>query len=122
MARKLGSNGTRIGKLTGALALALLVAACGKDPAAAGAEGGEGGRPGGGMPPMPVEAVTLKTEKLAGGVQTVGSLRADEQVVVRPEIAGRIQRIHFVEGGNVESGQPLFTLDSATAQAAYNEA
>jgi membrane fusion protein (multidrug efflux system) len=127
MARKLGSNGTgillsRSTQLMGALALALLLAACGKDPAAAGAEGGEGGPPGGGMPPMPVEAVTLKTEKLAGGLQTVGSLRADEQVVVRPEIAGRIQRIHFVEGGNVESGQPLFTLDSATAQAAYNEA
>jgi membrane fusion protein (multidrug efflux system) len=111
-----------MGKLAGALALALLVAACGKDPAAAGAQGGEGGPPGGGMPPMPVEAVTLKLERLAGGLQTVGSLRADEQVVVRPEIAGRIQRIHFVEGGNVESGQPLFTLDTATAQAAYNEA
>jgi membrane fusion protein (multidrug efflux system) len=111
-------------KHAGVLAFALLVAACGgKGDAAAGAPGGgEGGPPGGGMPPMPVEAVTLKTEKFESGLQTVGSLRADEQVVVRPEIAGRIVRIHFTEGGKVVAGQPLFALDSATAQAAYNEA
>ena len=110
-------------KFTAALALALLVAACGgKDEAAAAPGGGEGGPPGGGMPPMPVEAVTLETEKLAGGLQTVGSLRADEQVVVRPEIAGRIERIHFTEGGRVTAGQALFTLDSATARSAFNEA
>ena len=75
----------------GFLTLALLLAACGgkDEAAAAGAPaGGEGGPPGGGMPPMPVEAMTLRTEKFASGLQTVGSLRADEQVVVRPEIAG----------------------------------
>ena len=125
MARKLGSIGmnARVAKLSGALALAVIVAACGgKDEAAAAPGGGEGGPPGGGMPPMPVEAVTLKTEKLVGGLQTVGSLRADEQVVVRPEIAGRIQKINFTEGGRVEAGQPLFQLDASTMQAAYNEA
>jgi membrane fusion protein (multidrug efflux system) len=125
MARKLGSIGmnARVAKLSGALALAVLVAACGgKEEAAAAPGGGEGGPPGGGMPPMPVEAVTLKTEKLVGGLQTVGSLRADEQVVVRPEIAGRIQKINFTEGGRVQAGQPLFQLDASTMQAAYNEA
>jgi membrane fusion protein (multidrug efflux system) len=74
------------------------------------------------MPPLPVEAVTLVPEPLVAGLQTVGSLRADESVVVRPEIAGRIVRIHFREGGRVAAGQPLFTLDPSTAQAAYNEA
>jgi membrane fusion protein (multidrug efflux system) len=71
---------------------------------------------------MPVEAATLKAEPLAAGVQTVGSLRADESVVVRPEVGGRIVRIHFTEGGRVSAGQPLFTLDGSTAQAALNEA
>ncbi|MCC8364362.1 efflux RND transporter periplasmic adaptor subunit [Lysobacter sp. A6] len=125
MASKLGSNPTaaRTAKLAGALALALLVAACGgKDQAAAAPGGGEGGPPGGGMPPMPVEAVTLKTERLTGGLQTVGSLRADEQVVVRPEIAGRIERINFTEGSRVRQGQVLFQLDASIPQAAYNEA
>ena len=106
------------------LALSLLLAACGGgdgDAAAGAPGGGEGGPPGGGMPPMPVEAATLKTEKFASGIQTVGSLRADEQVVVRPEVAGRIERIHFTEGGRVQAGQPLFSLDADIQRAAYNE-
>jgi membrane fusion protein (multidrug efflux system) len=74
------------------------------------------------MPPLPVETVTLKPETLAAGVTTVASLRADESVVVRPEIAGRISRIHFSEGGHVVAGQPLFTLDGSLAQASLNEA
>lgn len=102
----------------------LALAGCGGNgDAAAGDPGaGAGGPPGGGMPPMPVETVTLKPQPLAAGLQTVGSLRADESVVIRPEVAGRIERIHFTEGGRVAAGQPLFTLDGSTAQASLNEA
>lgn len=89
----------------------------GKDEAAAAAAGGTPG----GMQ-LPVETVTVKPQALAAGLQTVGSLRADESVVVRPEVAGRINRIHFTEGGRVAAGQPLFTLDGALAQASLNEA
>lgn len=71
---------------------------------------------------LPVEAVTLRPEALSAGLQTVGSLRADESVVVRPEVAGRINRIHFTQGGRVQSGQPLFTLDGSLARASLNEA
>jgi membrane fusion protein (multidrug efflux system) len=97
-----------------------LLSACGKKDGAASAAGG--GPPGGEMPPMPVEAITLKPQPLAQGLQTVGSLRADESVVVRPELAGRISRIHFAEGGRVSAGQVLFTLDGSLAQASLNEA
>ncbi|MCI4568356.1 efflux RND transporter periplasmic adaptor subunit [Lysobacter sp. CFH 32150] len=106
--------------LTLSAAIALAATACSKGGEAGGAQAG--GPPGGEMPPMPVEAVTLKAEPLAAGVQTVGSLRADESVVVRPEVGGRIVRIHFTEGGRVAAGQPLFTLDGSVAQAALNEA
>lgn len=103
--------------------VAVMATACGKKDGAGGAPGaGAGGPPGGGMPPLPVETVTLKPETLAAGVTTVASLRADESVVVRPEIAGRISRIHFSEGGHVVAGQPLFTLDGSLAQASLNEA
>src|SRR3546814_2619655 len=71
---------------------------------------------------LPVEAVTVQPQPLGGGLQTVGSLRADESVVVRPEVGGRIERIHFEEGGRVSAGQPLFTLDASVARAALNEA
>ncbi len=112
---------------TGLLIAGVLgLGACGKDDAgaspAAGGAADSGGPPGGGMPPLPVETFTLKPQPLAAGLQTVGSLRADESVVVRPEVAGRINRIHFAEGGRVAAGQPLFTLDGSLAQASLNEA
>ena len=100
--------------ITGLLALN----GCGGNDEAAAA--GAGGPPGGMQ--LPVEAITVQTSALVAGLQTVGSLRADESVVVRPEVAGRIQRIHFSEGGRVSAGQPLFTLDGSLAQASLNEA
>jgi membrane fusion protein (multidrug efflux system) len=102
-------------------ATVLALAACGGDDAAQAGPGGGAGGPPGGMQ-LPVETVTLAPRPLAGGLQTVGSLRADESVVVRPEVAGRVERIHFTEGGRVKAGQPLFTLDASLARASLNEA
>ncbi len=109
--------------LPGLLVLGVLgvLSACGPSAGPGGLGGGHSGPPGG-MPPLPVEAVTLKLQPLAAGLQTVGSLRADESVVVRPEIAGRISKIHFTEGGHVAAGEPLFTLDGSLGQASLNEA
>jgi membrane fusion protein (multidrug efflux system) len=101
------------------LSAALLLVACGKDDPAAAAGGGG---PPGGMPPLPVEVAKITPRAIPGGLSTVGSLRADETVVVRPEVPGRIERIHFEEGGRVVAGQPLFTLDGSLARAALNEA
>jgi membrane fusion protein (multidrug efflux system) len=100
-----------------ALLIGGLSACGGGDPAAEAAAGG----PPGGMQ-LPVETVKVEPQSLSTGLQTVGSLRADESVVVRPEVAGRIVRIHFKEGGAVKAGQSLFSLDASTAQAALNEA
>ncbi|MGH8085375.1 MAG: efflux RND transporter periplasmic adaptor subunit [Lysobacter sp.] len=96
----------------------LVLAGCGEDPAAGGAAAG--GPPGGMQ--LPVEAVTVESQPLSAGLQTVGSLRADESVVVRPEVGGRIERIHFEEGGRVKAGQPLFTLDASVERATLKEA
>src|SRR3970040_423166 len=100
------------------LAALLGLGACKDDDSAA--AGGGGGPPGGMQ--LPVEAIPVPPPALTAGRQTVGSLRADESVVVRPEVAGRISRIHFTEGGRVQAGQPLFTLDGSLAQADLNEA
>jgi membrane fusion protein (multidrug efflux system) len=122
MARMHWNSARRTPALALAIALVAGLAACGKGGDAAGGAGGGGGGPPGGMPPLPVEAVTLKPEKLVAGLQTVGSLRADESVVVRPEVAGRISHINFTEGAAVNAGQPLFVLDGSVQQAALNEA
>jgi membrane fusion protein (multidrug efflux system) len=103
-------------------ALLLVLAACGSDDAAGpGApDAAAGGPPQ--MPPTAVEAVVVKREAIGSGLSTVGTLRADEQVVIRPEITARLVEIHFEEGQRVAAGAPLFSLDAASAQAALAEA
>ena len=104
-----------------ALSLAAVLAACSGGDEAGGAPGGPGG-PGGGMPPMAVEAVTVKSEPLQAGLTAVGTLRADEAVVMRPEISGRIVTLHFQDGQRVQAGEPLVSLDASVPQADLLEA
>jgi membrane fusion protein (multidrug efflux system) len=81
-----------------------------------------GGPPGGGMPPTMVETARVQLRDRPNQFETIGSLRADESISVRPEIAGRIEKIHFSEGEKVAKGGLLFTLDDALTRADLNEA
>ncbi|MFA6986452.1 MAG: efflux RND transporter periplasmic adaptor subunit [Arenimonas sp.] len=81
-----------------------------------------GGPPGGGMPPTMVETARVQLRDRPNQFETIGSLRADESISVRPEIAGRIEKIHFSEGEKVAEGGLLFTLDDALTRADLNEA
>ena len=63
------------------------------------------------MPPLPVKAEPVTRATLNIEVTAVGTLRADETVMIRPEIAGRVATIHFREGQTVNAGDPLVTLD-----------
>ena len=71
---------------------------------------------------MVVAQVT--TQPLADRLRAVGTLTANESVLIRPEIPGRVERIHFEEGQPVKAGDVLITLDSAEyrAQVAQTEA
>ena len=99
------------------LACVLAMAGCGKEEA--------GGGPGGGPPgemKIPVEAATLSARPLTTTLEATGTLRADESVTLRPEVAGSITRIGFEDGARVEKGQVLFALDPALANADLREA
>lgn len=98
---------------------ALGLSACKQDGAPGGA--GPGGPPGG-MPPTAVESVRVRSQALPNQFETVGTLRADESVLIRPEVAGEIEKVHFQEGARVSAGQVLFTLDDALVRADLNEA
>jgi len=69
-----------------------------------------------------VEAVTLRPTPLVETVSSIGSLVADESVVIRPEVDGRIVEIAFDEGQPVKAGQLLFRLDDAVYRAQLDEA
>jgi membrane fusion protein (multidrug efflux system) len=80
------------------------------------------GPPGGGMPPTLVDTVKAETRDLPDSLNAVGSLRAIESVVVRPEVAGKLVRVQIAEGQRVAAGALLFALDADIAQAEVNEA
>jgi len=65
------------------------------------------------FPPTPVRAVRAKIAPAVDVARAVGSLRADESVMIRPEIAGRVARIAFAEGQRVQRGALLVALDDA---------
>jgi len=69
-----------------------------------------------------VEASKVARVALPQGITAVGSLRSDESVTLRPEVAGRISAIQFREGERVTKGTPLVRLDTAVAEAEAQQA
>jgi membrane fusion protein (multidrug efflux system) len=98
-----------------ALGTLLCVAANAADEAKAPASKAPAGKPAAAkpFPPTPVRAVRAKTAPAVDVARAVGSLRADESVMIRPEIAGRVARIAFAEGQRVQRGELLIALDDA---------
>ena len=91
----------------------------GAGPAQSAAKGGAA-PPGSGD--VSVEAVKVATASLPQTITAVGSLRSDESVVLRPEVAGRISTIAFQEGQKVTKGSLLVRLDTAVPQAEAQQA
>lgn len=85
---------------------------------------GAGAAPAKGGPPagIAVEAVKVQLVKLPQAIAAVGSLRSDETIIVRPEIAGRVAEIHFKEGERVAKGAPLVRLDASVQKADLDKA
>jgi membrane fusion protein, multidrug efflux system len=69
-----------------------------------------------------VEAAPVKLSSVRRQIEAVGSLRSNESVILRPEIAGRITEILFDEGQQVRKGMPLVRLDAAIARAQVEQA
>ena len=65
------------------------------------------------MPPPAVEVGPVALGAMDRTVEAVGTLRANESVMIRPEIAGRIVAIAFNEGQKVSKGAKLITLDDS---------
>ncbi len=73
---------------------------------------------------LPVKAEPVQISKVTDEVTAVGSLLAEESVIIRPEIDGRIINLHFEEGQTVSAGQRLVSIDASefAAQLAAIEA
>ena len=69
------------------------------------------------VPATPVKLTTLQTETVQKATVVLGRLEASSNVVLKPEIDGRIAQILIQEGDLIQRGQPLFTLNSDDLQA-----
>ncbi len=68
-------------------------------------------------PAVPVEVAKIERGTVNEEVEALGTLAADESVVIAPEIAGRVIALGFKEGERVEKGQVLVKLDTAILDA-----
>jgi membrane fusion protein (multidrug efflux system) len=66
------------------------------NPAAPGAAGG--GAPGGPAKPTAVEVAKVEQTLIVDETQSVGSLRSNQGVVLRPEVGGRVSQVLFKDG------------------------
>jgi len=72
--------------------------------------------------PIAVDIRPVVLGRVRDQIEAVGSLRSNESVILRPEIAGRITEILFEEGQPVKRGTPLVRLDAAIPRAQVNQA
>ena len=73
-----------------------------------------------GKPPMKalsVRAVPARSATMANEISAVGTLVANESVMLRPEVAGRVAAIHFNEGQPLAAGARVLSLDAAEVSA-----
>lgn len=73
-------------------------------------------------PAITVEAGKVAQMSLPQGITAVGSLRSDESITLRPEVAGRISEILFKEGQRVAQGTVLVRFDASVQRAEFEQA
>jgi membrane fusion protein (multidrug efflux system) len=66
---------------------------------------------------VPVKVGTVRTGTISEEATAVGTLLANESVMIRPEREGRIAVIHFTEGQLVRKDEKLVSLDTAEIEA-----
>lgn len=69
-----------------------------------------------------VGVVTLSAADVPLQVDLPGRTAAYRKAEVRPQVTGIIQKRLFEEGAEIKAGTPLYQIDPATYQAAYNSA
>jgi multidrug efflux system membrane fusion protein len=92
-----------------AIAVPLLLAACG---------GGGPQQP----PPPDVSVAAVVRKSVTEWDAYSGHVEAIESAEIRPRVSGHLNRVHYQEGGPVEKGQLLFTIDNREYKASADAA
>ncbi|NOT62439.1 MAG: efflux RND transporter periplasmic adaptor subunit [Acidobacteria bacterium] len=73
-------------------------------------------------PPVEVSTATAITRAMARSVEVVGSLAADEEVVISAQVPGEVAQINIDFGSFVQAGQVIATLDQRDAKLRIEQA
>lgn len=91
-----------------------------------GRQGAGGGRGGGGGGPdarvVPVQVAAAERKDLPIWLEGLGTVAAVQQVTVRPQVDGRIDKVLFVEGQPVKRGEVLIQIDPRPFLVALHQA
>ena len=74
------------------------------------------------MPPPDVNVATVVKKSVTEWDEYSGHVEAIESAQIRPRVAGHLTAVHYKEGGLVEKGQLLFTIDSREYKASADAA
>ena len=66
---------------------------------------------------IPVDAIVIQPQLLDNRIFTTGTLLANEEVKLQPEIAGRVTDVLFTEGGKVRKGDVLIRINDRELKA-----
>ena len=90
----------------------------GGDKKGGAAKSAPGKGPGGkGGPPLAVQVYVVAATRLTDEVAATGSVLAEESVVIKSELSGKITSLNIREGQSVSKGQLLFSINADEAQA-----
>ena len=74
------------------------------------------------MPPPDVNVAAVVKKSVTEWDEYSGHVEAIESAQIRPRVSGHLNRVQYKEGGMVEKGQLLFTIDSREYKAAADAA
>jgi membrane fusion protein, multidrug efflux system len=83
---------------------------------------GRGAAGGGGQAMVPVLAARVERKDVPVLLEAVGTVRPINTVTIRPQVDGRLLKVAFREGQEVQTGDLLAEIDPATYQAALDQA
>ena len=94
------------------LLFALALCACGKSTAPKSS----------GPPPAPVEVMAAETRTMPVQMKSIGTVEPIATVQLKSKVQGEILQVHFADGAPVKAGDPLFSIDPRTFEAALKRA
>jgi membrane fusion protein, multidrug efflux system len=105
--------------------IALTLAGCSSEGVNAGSPGGgggKGGKKGFGAGDVPVTVATVTERTVPVEINVIGNVEAYSTISVKAQVGGELTQVHFKEGDFVKKGEPLFTIDARSIQAALDSA